>query len=76
MLRWVQGPRTLLLQQAWPSLVTSLVPRLVLGQACWRAFRLPLLQKARLLWPTVRLRTSLGVLGPVPLSKVLALVRL
>jgi hypothetical protein len=52
------------------------VPRLVPGQACWRAFRLPRLLKARLLWPTVRLRKSLGVLGPVPLSKVLALVRL
>jgi len=71
LLRQVQGPRSLLQQQVWPLQVPRLLPRLEPGQACRRAFRLPLLLKARPLWPSALLRASLEVPGPMPLSKTL-----
>ena len=78
--QWLQGPRSLRLQQVWPLPVSRLCPRLlprpVWVQACWRAFRPPPQRKARPLWPWAQLRASLELPGPVPLSKALAQLKL
>lgn len=72
MLRWVQGHQSWLLQPVW----LLQVPRRVRALLCWRVFPLPALLRARPLGHPVPLRASLGVLGPVLLSKALAQLKL